>query len=80
MNTYHSINTEYLRSSRTIETVLVSNEECEKLLFVYNYEGYSFRVFENHLALLHFFKNRSDNYLHFDSDEKVDEYLATVKL
>lgn len=55
MNTFQTINTEYVRASKTIETVLVSKERLSKVFFVYNYDGNSFRVFENHLSLIHFF-------------------------
>lgn len=47
MNSYTAIDVSYLRSDRTIETVLVTNAVTEKVFFVYNYEGYSFRVCEN---------------------------------
>ena len=79
MNTFHSINTEYLRPSRTIETVMVSNEISNKLFFIYNYEGNSFRIFENHLDLINFFQNMTGNYLHFNSDGEVDLFLEIVK-
>lgn len=55
MNTFATINTEYIRASRTIETVLVSMGKFSKIFFVYNYEGVSFRLFKSHLDLIHFF-------------------------
>ena len=40
MNSYKAIDVFYLRSDRTIETILVSNHKAEKVLFVYNYQGW----------------------------------------
>lgn len=80
MNTFQSINTEYIRPSRTIETVLVCNKNTEKLFYIYNYECNSFRVFEELLALLDFFQNGTENCLYFDSDDEVDIFLELVKL
>ena len=36
MNTFKAVHTEYLRPSRTIETVLVSNENLSQVFFIYN--------------------------------------------
>jgi hypothetical protein len=80
MNEYKTIQTEYLKASRTIETVLVSNESLNDILFIYNYEGISFRVFESHLDLINFFLNMSETNYHFDTENEVDDFLAEVKL
>ncbi|HEX9825561.1 MAG TPA: hypothetical protein VGA80_03105 [Flavobacteriaceae bacterium] len=80
MNTFQTIDTEYLRASRTIETVLVSKESLSKVFFIYNYQGNSFRVFENHLSLLHFFQNNSESDFHFSSDVELDAFFSNVKL
>jgi hypothetical protein len=80
MNTFITINTEYIRASRTIETVLVSKEKLIKTFFIYNYEGNSFRVFENHLSLIHFFQNKAESDFHFSSDIELDYFLETVEI
>lgn len=80
MNTFQTIDTVYLRASRTIETVLVSNESLSKVFFIYNYEGNSFRVFENHLSLLHFFQDKRESDFHFSSEIEVDVFFSKVKL
>jgi hypothetical protein len=80
MNTFQTINTAYLRASRTIETVLVSKEHLRKVFFIYNYEGNSFRVFENHLSLLHFFQNKGESDFHFSTEIEVDGFFSKVKL
>ncbi|WP_299382462.1 hypothetical protein [uncultured Lacinutrix sp.] len=80
MNNFETINTEYLRASRTIETVIVSNENSSTLFFIYNYEGISFRVFKTHIDLIHFFLNKSEGIIHFDNENAVDDFLSEVKL
>jgi len=80
MNTFQTINTEYIRASRTIETILVSKENSSKVFFLYNYEGNSFRLFENHLGLIHFFQDKSESDFHFDNEADLDSFLSSVKL
>ena len=80
MNTFQTVNIEYLRASRTIETVLVSKETLSKIFFIYNYEGNSYRVFENHLSLLHFFLNKGESDFYFSTEIELDVFLSNVKL
>lgn len=80
MNNFVAINTEYLRASRTIETILVSNRKDSKVFFVYNYEGYSFRLFENHLNLINFFQNKAECDYHFSEESDLDEFLSQVNI
>ncbi|RAI93848.1 hypothetical protein LV83_00754 [Algoriphagus yeomjeoni] len=71
---------DYLRSSRTIETVILSKGTRERALFIYNYEGYSFRVFEDILALILFFETGVDRSIHFDSEVGLDGFLERVSI
>lgn len=80
MNTIRVIETEYIRGSRTIETVLVSNDNSDKTFFVYNYEGVSLRVFEYLIDLMAFFQGKRESDYHFNSDNKLDEFLSEVKI
>ena len=81
MNKVRTINTDYLLSSRTIETVLVSNSNAEKVFFVYNYEGYSFRLFNSHLNLINFFQNNEvESDFHFDTEMELDLFLLNFVL
>lgn len=80
MNRILTINTEYLRPSRTIETVIVKNEDSKRVLFIYNYEGNSFRVFKNYLGLINFFLNKSESDFHLSSEEELDQFLSTVEV
>jgi len=38
---------EYLRADRTIETIQLSNNGFAKMVFVFNYEGVHYRIFED---------------------------------
>lgn len=80
MNFFKTINIDYLRASKTIETVLVSKEILSKVFFVYNCEGNSFRVFENHLNLINFFQDKAESNFHFDTESQLDNFLSEVNL
>ncbi len=67
-------------ASRTVETVLVLKGSLIKLFFIYNYEGYSYRVFENHLNLIRFFQNKMECCAHFNTDKEVYWFMLRVKL
>ena len=80
MNILKTISTEYIRASRTLETVLVSNKNISDVFFIYNYEGVSYRVFKTQWDLIGFFRDNTENYLHFSTGNELDNFLAEVKL
>lgn len=80
MNTFQTISTEYLRPSRTVEIVIVSHERLNKVFFIYNYEGNSYRVFENHLDLINFFQDKAECNFHFSTESELDYFLSRVKI
>ncbi|AXG68805.1 hypothetical protein KORDIASMS9_01021 [Kordia sp. SMS9] len=80
MNKFQAINVEYLRGSRTLETILVTKKNSSKVFYIYNYEGNSFRVFENLLSLMKFFQNKFEGNFHFQTETELDEFLAKVKI
>jgi hypothetical protein len=60
MNSVKQIEVSYLRSNRTVETILLtdlSDSSCQKIVYVYNYEGYHYRVFDNLIELTKFLNN-----------------------
>jgi len=75
-----TLDTNYLRSSRTVETILVSDFKTERIFYVYNYEGYSFRVFETILNLMDFFCGNTDTNLHFENELELDDFFINAKL
>lgn len=81
MNTLFTTNTiYYTRASRTIETILVSNNIGTKPFYIYNYEGYSFRVFETKKEVSNFFNLNVESKFHFDTEVELDDYLMNVKI
>ena len=80
MNDFHCIDTSYLRPCRTIETVLVANKTADKTFFIYNHEGNSFRIFEDHLDLINFFQDKAEEDHHFSTEKELDHFLETAPL
>lgn len=80
MNTFKALDVAYIRSSRTIETILISNGNNSKAFFVYNHEGNSFRVFEDHLDLIHFFQDKAESNYHFNTEIELDDFLSNVRV
>lgn len=80
MNAIQTLNTEYIRPSRTIETILVSKGKLNKVFYLYNYEGNSFRLFESHLGLIRFFQDNSESDFHFSTEQELDFFLSQTNL
>lgn len=75
MSTIRCIDVSYIRPSRTIETISVTKGVDSKILYVYNYEGYSFRLFDSVLSLIDFFQNGTETANHFECEEELDSFL-----
>ncbi len=80
MNNYQTIDVSYIRPSRTIETVLVKNITKERVLYVYNFEGWHFRVFNNIIDIINFFDNKFEPKISFEGDNELDNYLENLNL
>lgn len=71
-----TIHTEYLRPSRTIDTISVCDHQgIQQLMYLYNYEGYSYRIFSDLLELLAFFEESKEPRWHFESEEEVNNFF-----
>lgn len=80
MNSLQTLQTIYYsRASRTIETVLVSNKIKSIHLYIYNYEGYSFRVFETKKGVSDFFNLNIESKFHFENENSLDNYLSNIQ-
>lgn len=69
MNRVEQIEASYLRSNRTIETILLTDlndGSRQRIVYVYNYEGYHYRIFDDLIELTKFFNNNE-----FETPEKV---------
>ena len=75
MNTIKQVEIKYIRPSRTIEKIEISNDISKSLCFVYNYNGYHFRLFESEMALNSFLKIGSEPKFTFSSEEELDDFL-----
>ncbi|MCB1144819.1 MAG: hypothetical protein KDK54_21405 [Leptospiraceae bacterium] len=78
MNEIICLETEYIRSDLTIEVLLIQDKISLKtrVVYIYNYQGIHFRVFDSLLGLSQFFRSGEDaSLIDFDTDEELDEYL-----
>lgn len=79
MNSVEQIEERYLRSNRTIETVLLtdlSNSSRQKIVYVYNYEGYHYRIFDDLVELTKFLNNNEFRILkEYSNDYRVNNFL-----
>ena len=80
MNSFETINQIYLRPSRTIEKIAVTNSTNRKNFFLYNYEGYSYRVFKSEADLNHFLENGKQSSNHSTTEKQLDAFLARVDI
>ncbi len=69
---------EYLRASRTIETIEVSLGRKSKIYFIYNHEGMHFRLFDSLISLIQFFEASIESKISFDNEMELDAYLEKV--
>lgn len=80
MNSIKTIDTEYLRSNRTIDTILVNQGAISKMFWVYNFEGVHFRVFEKLLDVQNFLNSSFEAKYSFDNEKVLDEFLLNFHL
>jgi len=80
MNIFSSIDEFYLKPFRTLETILIQSSNKTRVLYVYNFEGNHFRVFDNVMEVLDFFYHGSEPEICFEDDVELDKYLSRVKL
>lgn len=80
MNKYTAIDVSYLRPSRTIETILLENGNEKGIVYVYNYDGVLFLVFNFIIDVFNFFNNETDTEVSFETEDELDNYLANIDL
>lgn len=80
MNKIIPITTEYITPSRTIEIFNLLRFEESKQVYVYNFEGKHFRVFESLVDLIRFFEVGKEPRASFDSESDLDEFLDRLPL
>ncbi|MGY6742913.1 MAG: hypothetical protein ACXIUQ_09280 [Cecembia sp.] len=75
MNKIIPITTEYITPSRSIEIFNLVRFEESKQVYVYNFEGKHFRVFDSLVDLIQFFEIGKEPLTSFDSESDLEEYL-----
>jgi hypothetical protein len=75
MNKIIPFSTVYLSPSRTIEILNLVKFEGINQIYIYNYEGKHFRVFENLIGLIQFFELRIEPPVSFHSELDLDDFL-----
>jgi len=78
MNTFTTVETSYITPSRTVETIFLQNNNSNRVIYLYNYEGLHFRIFNTTLELVDFFTNQTEASISFENEQELDQYLATV--
>lgn len=73
MNTIEFSNVEYIRASRTIETLRLKNSE--RIIYIYNYEGTHFRFFTDLIGLIQFFQLGVEPTKSFSKEEDLDNFI-----
>lgn len=81
MSNFSVIQAEYLRSDKTIETILITDKKYSKLIYVYNYEGVCFRVFNEILELSKCLQGISYNLLaECTTENELDDFLQHLQV
>ncbi len=80
MNKIIPISTEYLRPSRTIEILNLSDFGLNKQVYIYNHEGTHFRFFDSLIDLIQFFESGNEPQNSFSSENELDEFLENLQI
>lgn len=80
MNLINCTHIEYLKKTRTIETIEVKSKAGRKIIYIYNHEGIHYSCFESIQELVHFFNGKFEAPLSFDDEMELDSYLKEIDL
>lgn len=72
------ISTEYFRSSRSIEILLLDKGDWKQTIFIYNYEGLYFHYFESLVRIIQYFEIGLEPNRSFFSEQDLDDFLKTL--
>lgn len=75
MNKIFPLSTEYLTPSRSIEILTLINQKESRLVYVYNFEGTHFRLFDSILSLIAFFEKGIEPKISFLTEQELDKFL-----
>ena len=80
MNDINILKTIEIRASRTLDMLSVSDKNKRKLLFLYNYEGIHYRLFDCKMEVRKFFNCEDATFLEFEDDKALDFYLLNCQI
>jgi len=80
MNQVHQITCKYLSPNKTVETISIASQYTEIVVYLYNFKGQSFRVFNSKESLNGFWKGMNNEDFHFDSEMDLDHWLQNVAI
>lgn len=80
MNTYYAIDVDYIRPSRTIETILLDDGMKKAIVYVYNRDGLYFYFFKSILELIQYFDEKYECEIVFENEEELGEFLRELDL
>lgn len=80
MNKILLLSTEYITPSRSIEILTIINQKESRLVYVYNFEGTHFRLFDSILSLIAFFEKGIEPKISFLTEEELDKFLERFGL
>jgi hypothetical protein len=78
MNQVHQLKCKYLSPNKTVETISISHQDIEIVVYLYNFKGQSFRVFNSKERLKGFWKGMNNEDFHFESEMDLDHWLHNV--
>ena len=80
MNNVKTIENNYLWPNISTETVLISNRQSSKILYLLNYKGISYRIFQTKTDLDKCVEGKYVEGWNFQSDEEVDSFLFNLHI
>ncbi len=75
MNEIWAVKTIYVRSSRTLEFITVTNGQGTRIFYLYNYECFHYRLFDSKIEVRKFFNCEDAQFLEFSDEDVLDSYL-----
>lgn len=79
MNDIRILKTIEIRASRTFDIVLISSKNVNDILYIYNYEGIHYRLFDCKIEVRKFFNCENAVFLEFSDDESLDNFLLNYQ-
>jgi hypothetical protein len=80
MNQINQVSCEYIAPNKTIETIELYRGSYRRTIWIYNYKGFSYNVFETKRNLTEFLKEPQQPDAHFNTEKELDEWLMVSNL